>query len=86
MDTPEIKPEIKVLSRSAFHCYMTRSPGTDEGHRSSFNPYRKKAGIFNFLALDAIEKSLADSVKEIKAQSNQALTHAPVLSGLDPLR
>ncbi len=86
MDTPEIKPEIKVLSRSAFHDYMTSPSATHEGHKSSFNPYRKKAGIFNFLSMDAIEKVLSESTKEIKNQSNHGISHPPVMSGLEPLR
>lgn len=86
MDTPEIKSEIKVMSRSAFHNYMTQAAEHAEGPKSSFNPYRKKAGIFNILSLDNLEKALTESVKEVKTQANQTLSQPSVLSTFEPSR
>ncbi len=81
MDTPEIKEEVKVMSQSSFHRYMTGPVSQAPAYKSSFDPNRRSAGILSLFKLENLEKVLAEP-KAKEAQSLPASSSPSVLVGL----
>lgn len=73
MENADLKPHASVLSRSALSAYITGPVNSAPPPKSSFNPYRKRAGLLNIMSLEAAEEALQKSVEQDQA-------HQPVLS------
>jgi hypothetical protein len=84
MENDEIKPHASVLSRSALSAYITGPVNPNPPPKSTFNPYRKRAGLFNFMNLEAAEEALQKSIAKEEA-TQEVLTlpdSVPPLSGV----
>ncbi len=75
MENADLKPHASVLSRSALSAYITGPVNVTPPPKSSFNPYRKRAGLLNIMSLEAAEEALQKSVD--KDQDTQSVLSLP---------
>jgi hypothetical protein len=75
MENADLKPHASVLSRSALSAYITGPVNPSPPPKSSFNPYRKRAGLLNVMSLEAAEQALEKSIE--KDQVNQPVLSLP---------
>jgi hypothetical protein len=75
MENADLKPHASVLSRSALSAYITGPVNPAPPPKSSFNPYRKRAGLLNVMNLEAAEQALEKSIA--KDQDSQPVLSLP---------
>ncbi|WP_141734923.1 hypothetical protein [Oligoflexus tunisiensis] len=75
MENADLKPHASVLSRSALSAYITGPVNTSPPPKSTFNPYRKRAGLLNIVNLEAAEEALQKSIA--KEQPTQEVLTLP---------
>lgn len=75
MENADLTPHASVLSRSALHAYITGPVSANPPPKSSFNPYRKRAGLLNLVSLEAAEDALQKSIE--KEQESQEVLSLP---------